>query len=548
MTLAWAQDEPAVRRFLFALRWLPALAGAAYLATVAAIGPGLVRALNWDTDISAPLTLAERLRGHGPVYLPHFGAWTTYWWLLATRGLPGHAALWEATGYVFAVASAALLAWATSRVAGRWAGVTAAAAALVVGPFALRALMTVIYHVTNPFTAAVLAAYLVLLTRTRSWLLALGVGLLAGANAASDPLLWIAGIAPFALAAALLARATCSLEVALRAAVMLAVTVVTAVATNLLMHGLGYRVIGLDVSLAPVHDWPANTLHLVRMAALLGGANYALPGGGYPQDPLRALVAVLVLAAIAAPVVAAVTLTVRRAEAEAQTYAWYWGAASALLCVVFVVTPNAAALGPTSVYYLLTLALAAGAGVALLAARSRRAQLAVALVVATVGATNIASIADGLADGLPPLASYERPLVRLLEREGATRGYAGYWDAQNLSWQSGMRLLVAPVTRCTATELCPYNFFTIRSWYEPHRGPSFLLLDATNQVIAGAPPFVRDATGSYRFGPLTLYVFDYDIARHVRLGGPPSASIARFGGGSSPRAAGSSSRGARPRR
>ena len=99
-------------------------------------------------------------------------------------------------------------------------------------------------------------------------------------------------------------------------------------------------------------------------------------------------------------------------------------------------------------------------------------------------------------------------------------GYAGYWDAQNLSWQTRMHLQVAPVTRCTTTQLCPYDFFTIRSWYVPHRGPSFLLLDDTYNVIAGAPPFVRNATGSYRFGPLTLYVFDYDIARHVRL--PPT--------------------------
>jgi hypothetical protein len=516
MTIAWTHDQPAVRRFLVAIRWVPALTAAAYLATVAAIGPELVRAVNWDTDISAPLALAERLRGSGPVYLPHFGAWTTYWWLLATRGLPGHADLWEASGYVFAVAAAALLGLATARVAGRWAGVTAAAAALVVGPFALRALMSVIYHVTNPFTAAVLGAYLVLLTRTKSWLLAVGVGFVAGANAASDPLLWVAGIGPFAFAAALLARMTRSADIAIRAGTALGMTVISAIGTNLLMHGLGFHVIGLDIALAAPHDLPGNVLHLGRMAALLGGANYAIPGA-YPREPLRVLVAVLVLAAIATPVVAAVKLWVRGAEVEARAFACYWGAASVLLCVTFVVTPNAAALGPASVYYVLTLALAAGAGVALLAAGSLRGQLAAAIAVATVGATNIAGIADGLVGGSPALATYKRPLVQLLERKGATHGYAGYWDAQNLSWQSGMRLLVAPVTRCTATQLCPYNFFTIRSWYEPHRGPSFLLLDATNGVIAGAPPFVRHATKSYRFGPLTVHLFDYDIARHIRL-------------------------------
>jgi hypothetical protein len=192
---------------------------------------------------------------------------------------------------------------------------------------------------------------------------------------------------------------------------------------------------------------------------------------------------------------------------------------SVLLCGVFVVTPNARDLGPPSAYYLLTLALAAGAGVALLAAGSRSAQVAVALGVAVVGAVNIAGIAQGRAGGAPPLATYERPLVALLRREGVTRGYAGYWDAQNLTWQTRMRLLVAPVTRCTRTQLCPSNFFTIRSWYVPHPGRSFLLVDGTNNVIARAPPFVRNAKDSRRFGPLTVYLFDYDIARHVRL--PP---------------------------
>jgi len=72
--------------------------------------------------------------------------------------------------------------------------------------------------------------------------------------------------------------------------------------------------------------------------------------------------------------------------------------------------------------------------------------------------------------------------------------------------------------RHTATELCPYNFFAIRWWYEQHDGPTFPLLDATNRVIAGAPALVADATASYRFGPLTVYLFDYDIARHMLQG------------------------------
>jgi hypothetical protein len=32
-----------------------------------------------------------------------------------------------------------------------------------------------------------------------------------------------------------------------------------------------------------------------------------------------------------------------------------------------------------------------------------------------------------------------------------------------------------------------------------------------------APPFAADAATVRRFGPMTLYLFDYDIARHIRL-------------------------------
>src|SRR5439155_1465280 len=129
--------------------------------------------------------------------------------------------------------------------------------------------------------------------------------------------------------------------------------------------------------------------------ALLGGANYAL-AGPYPQDPLREAVALLTFAAIATPVFAAVRMW--RAEPTLRAYAFYWAAAVGLLCFVFVVTPNAAALGPKSVNYLLTLAPAAGVGIGLVAARAHRGQIVVALAVATVAATNIAGILDGRAE------------------------------------------------------------------------------------------------------------------------------------------------------
>jgi hypothetical protein len=483
------------------LRWLPALAGAAYVATVLALWHELVTNNNWDTDAVAKLVVADRLRGSGPVEISHYGEWTTFGWMLATRWIPWHHDLWAATGYAFTLLAAAVLCWATWRVAGRWAGVTAAATALVVGPFALRSfLSTTGVHGPTPIGAVVLAAVLVLLMRSTSWLPAVVGGLVAGASAASDPLLWVAGVTPFAVAAGLFFRATKRRDIAVRGLVVVVLALLTAAATSALMRALDFHVGSGDFGLAQLGDLPGNVVQLGRMLALLGGANYALPGP-YPGEPLRLIVALLVCAAVAATALAAITL--RRADALRRAYAAYWALSVALLCVVFVVTPNASDLGPKSVNYLLTLAFAAGAGVALLAERSLRAQTVVGMCVGVVAAANIYGVVNGRAEvtGVVALPQHKAQIVRV-----------------NLSWQSDMRLVVAPVNNCGA-RLCPNNFFTIRSWYEPRGGRTFLLVDPTIPDIQ-APRFVENAAETHRFGPITLYVFDYDISQQIRLLAP----------------------------
>jgi hypothetical protein len=484
--------------------------------------PGLIHGLYWHTDAAAPLVLAETLRGDGDVVIPHFGFWTSLWWLVATRNVPGHVQLWEATGYAFALAGVGLLGWATSRVAGLWAGVTAAAAAVMVGPDALRSLLTVNFHVSTPFTAAVLAAYLVLLPGHRSRLLAALVGLLAGVNAASDPLLWVAGIAPFALAIVVFGWSTRDRGIALRGGLVVGVALLSAVVTNQVMHSLGFEVNLLERELAPLTDLGANTVHLGRIAALVGGANYMFPPG-YPSDPLRPLVAVLVLCAIACTITVAVRFLIRRTDPVVRSYATYWASAVVLLGASIAATSNAVDLGWLSVNYGLTFALAAGAGVSLLVARSRPGQVVVALGVTIVGVSNLIGLAQGRAEtGGGAIETYQRPLTALLVERGVTRGYAGYWDAQNLAWQSGMRLTVAPVWH-RGDRLCPYRFFTIDSWFRERPGPTFLIANPDRGFVSSPPRVARDPREVHRFGPLTVYIFDYDLARHFpRARGPDS--------------------------
>jgi hypothetical protein len=145
--------------------------------------------------------------------------------------------------------------------------------------------------------------------------------------------------------------------------------------------------------------------------------------------------------------------------------------------------------------------------------------LLVAAAVVLVGVTNLVGVAQGRADtprGL--IGTHARQLTHLLAEKHVTHGYAGYWDAQNLTWQSGMRLFVAPVTRCGSSTkpLCSVRIFVIESWYRERPGPSFLVVDPTNGFVTTPPPIVRHASASYRFGALRVYIFPYDIARHIQ--------------------------------
>jgi hypothetical protein len=500
------------------VEWLPLLVAGAYVVVVALEFPALVRAVYWDSDAAGAFVLAQTIPGHhGTVEIPRFGWWASLWWLLATRWLPGHARVWEATAYPFALGTAAIVGWATWRVAGRGGGIAAAATTIVVGPIALTSLMLVNFHTSTPFTAAVLAAYLVLLSMSRSWVLAGLVGLLAGVNAASDPLLWVAGVAPFVLAACVLAFASRSRRVLSRTALVVGVAVPVALATDAAMRSFGYHVIPAGVQLARLSDLGSNVMTVGKSIAILFGANF-LSRPTYPSDPLRYLVALLGFAALAATLVAAVRLGVRRSNPTAWAYACFWALAVALVSVAYGASNLAGAGGfEAGVDYLLVLAPAAGAGIALVAAGSATGRVVASIAIGLVGVTNLLGIAHGR-----PQADFTRPygdeLVRLLEQKGLTRGYGPFQDAQSATWKSGMRLLVAPVYTCAPDgTLCPNRFFTIDSWYAPRPGRSFLITDPALGLSTRPPgSYGRPSEIDHVTPDVTVYVYPHDLARHIR--------------------------------
>jgi hypothetical protein len=53
----------------------------------------------------------------------------------------------------------------------------------------------------------------------------------------------------------------------------------------------------------------------------------------------------------------------------------------------------------------------------------------------------------------------------------------------------------------------------ITSWYTPRpRQPTFLISDATQPVSSAPTPSLGNPTAVQQIGPLTVYVYPYDIA------------------------------------
>lgn len=492
---------------------------AAYLVNLALEFRSLVRTMYWNSDVAAPFVLAASLRGQGHVFVTHYGSWVQLWWLLATRDLPGHVRIWEGTGYAFALLGAGIVGLATARVAGRWAGITAASITVIVGPAALVALLTIHWHVLPFFLAAVFSAYLLLLGQLRSAVVAAVAGTVAGLGVASDPLTFVAVVVPFTGAALVLARVTRARAVAVRAGIVLACCVVVAVATEGTMRLLGFWVTRPAAGLSSIHDVGHNVARLGRFVLLVGGANYFLPDGRYPVQPLRIFVTLLILCAVGAIFWVAGREILRPGDPAKLALGCYWVFVAALVAVAVVASRQGAIVERPGVFYVLTFAPAAAVGVSLLAAGSGRAQVVVALAAVAVGGTNIASIRAGRVEPAPgAIATYAQPMFRLLEGKGVSKGYAGYWDAQSLTWKSGMRLSVAPVQLCGADgrDLCATRLSVIESWYDPRPGPSFVLVDPETGFVPRAPRIANGASATYRFGPLTLYLFDADVARRLR--------------------------------
>lgn len=522
--------------------WAPLLFAAAYLVTLAAQFNQLLATtyLNADTA-SAPVIgeLFGRTSGHPVVILGHLGWFSSLLFELGTRWMPLHRQIWEVAPYAIALCSAALVGWGAWRVAGRWAGVIAASVMVCVGPNMLLLLLALNNHAPTWFTLALLGAFVVLLEQKADTVAAMQlgaltvvVGVVLGANAASDVLLAIAGAVPFLLAVGGTWVLHPSSRTARAGAFALA-SGVAAIVSSKLVHAFMHHenvvsATDLKTKLLASSDAVGTNFKLWwQSLAVLGNGNFFGLTIGFSTAlalgcAAMTITAVLLTARIARKEIAYALAARRRDLKEPEQVArlaWclYWGSSLVLLSAAFIFSGIPEDLGASR--YLVGIIYAAAALVPLLGIRGGLTR-----AVVTVGAT-LYAFTGWLALAQhrigPPASPSDRlagAVARIASKEHLSVGYAGYWDAAPITWATHLRVKVFPVDDCDGNRhLCAFELHLDTSWYSPRPGmKTFLLSDPAYPAVPSAPPpDLGKAIAVHQIGSVTMYVYAYDIASHL---------------------------------
>jgi hypothetical protein len=526
------------------LIWLvPVILAAAYGAFFLARLRDSITALLWNSDYASGFTLAQTVAGLGSgghTVISTTGAYVPLWFGLLTAHLPFHRQLWEIAPTLIFIGTALVIGGSVARIAGRRAAAGAVMIVLIASPWTLAIVMAPVAHNTVYPATALLGAYLPWLIRREALgrftavAVAVGAGVILGVAIASDALVIVTGVVPLGLAAVLaVIQPSRRARVAGGYALMtVAAAVPVAIATNAIMKAVGYVITAPALSLAPLSSvWS----HVRLLANGLRDLSNGYLGAGWPgtlhAEVGTACTVVLILslvALLAIGVRGSVSLLRRHRHDDRDLtrllHVGYWFSSAVVVCGAFLFTTAAGnGLSPHESYYL-TIVFSVAAMVTLIDRPEVAARwlIPVGLAIFAVGSI-IGLKRDYLNTYRPPLAAYASTIVRLAEIDHATTGYAGYWDASNLTWSTREHVRVRPLEQCAnprGAPICP--FFLMRSpyWYVAKPRRTFLLVDPSQLYVITLPTGLGKPIASYRFGKITMYVYPYDIAS--RLGPPPT--------------------------
>lgn len=530
--------------------WSPLALAALYAAALLTTLRSVVNAVYATADtVSAPY-LGELLpHAHGGTALLGNISWAeALWFELLTRGLPEHRQLWELAPWLVGLAAIGAVAWTASVVAGRWAGMVVAVTLGCSGTALLPLQFAWNTHALGYTNCCLLGAFTVLLARREfriggrpatHFAALVAISLVVGAGVASDPLSVIAGLIPFVLTGAVVARA------APREPARRAVTSVVGVAAgsalvawliDLLMHEHHLIAQLRPYTLSPFNQLLDHVGVLGESLAVLMNGNF----GGAPPSTVGglSLLCALCVAAGCYAAVGFVRSQIRGLLASPRSaiapgcgrdlghaaYVCYWTSSGIIVSAAFIFSSFGVDIA--SKRYVVTVAYSIAALLPIAAAASVRARLVLATGICVILTGSASAMLNRDVQAGADLLPTGQDGVRLLQwaqSEHVTTGYAEYLVAAPLTWETDGRVQVYPVAGCFTTAVCPWGRPRISSWYRIRRGiRTFLAVDTTlaanlmSEGIQGAPSSLGRPQQTATIGPLTVFVYPFDIASRFR--------------------------------
>ena len=517
----------------------PAALLLAWLGLLLASFGAIVEVIYANADISSAPVIGElfpKAPSDASTVLGYHPWYTTLWFELATHWVPFHRQLWEVGPWVAAVAGIVLVAWSAAKVAGRWAGWLVAVVLICAGPRLLTIQFGSDLHGATAVNVCILGGFLVLLVRhggrigrpITHVLLCVLVSAVTAAGLASDALLVPAGLVPFVAAGLTQLRwtpGTTGRRVALVTSLVTAATVAGAEIAIAAMHRVHVYTGAHTVSFVPWSDLLDNVLDYLQSLTDLFNGDF---GGAVvtARSTLALACALLIGAGLVTGVRSGLAQLERLRSARPvstsarEAYVTFWFLALVLPSVAFVLV-NLGQIGlgrylVSSAYGLVALA---AVSLARHGYAGRVAAVAAACVLVTGSLVPLAARDIEANPGHYPRREVARFLSTFAQGEGLKYGYAAYWVAAPLTWESRLHVEVYPVVPCpTPSGLCSYPWHEISSWYTPRPSTRTFLVTDTRYGPSTADFHLADPAEVVSYGEYKVYVYGYDIAS--KLGDP----------------------------
>jgi hypothetical protein len=496
----------------------------------------LVHALYRSPDVAVPLvisalsTTADTSRVIVLGNHPYYEAW---WLESATRGLPGQWQIWEGMPFLIAFVGIGLMGWAAWQAFGPFAAAITTTVMLALGDAMRWILFSSDSHGYSVAHGALLVAALAFLAPRASqgrlsWRLLAGVGIpLAAISAigATDQVFEFLFLPAFALAGCAmwwqhpdpLFRQLAIFCVAVTGTAILGAELLDVLMRHLHVIGAPY-----PISFVAASSVLSNIqLTLTSLAYLGGGSFFSQPVKGTQilvfAVGMLTLLGVLVALRLIWRYASSLGSRWSTRQALPDFYVAFWGLVVVLSLAAYLFTNIAQGEGDARYIVGVYAGVAAVIPTVVLRSTARKAALTIAVCV-----FGLLVAANHLIEGPPPTLERVSPtqaeakaMYRFARAEGADHGYAGYWVAPVVSWQTRAKLKAYPVRPCGAS-LCPYFLGTVSTWYRPKPGVrTFLIADANqgieNDVSGGVTAF-GPALASARFGTYTVLIYGHDIA------------------------------------